>query len=198
MCGRPKSEQPRSRTSIQYIPCKQDGTLVNVCAKTFSSIMTIDMYFLNILYLYYHSSYCTVCKRIFLCLTGRKCSNWISCEFLETGIPSKEKICGSRCTEQQERTHQWMNYFVTCHLFTYTIHRWYSDGSLKEHLDYVRQVLARLAMVGLILSVDKCVFAQDSVEFLGYTVTSTGICVTRILKFKRPNMLLVSKDFSGW
>lgn len=41
---RARKDIPRQRISIQHLIRKSDGALINVCAKTFSSITTIGKY----------------------------------------------------------------------------------------------------------------------------------------------------------
>ena len=50
-----------------------------------------------------------------------------------------------------------------------------ASNSIEEHREHVRQVLERLSQAGLTLSAGKCVYAQSSIEFLGYNVDEAGI-----------------------
>ena len=50
-----------------------------------------------------------------------------------------------------------------------------ASSSFDDHLVDVRAVLTRLQEFGLVINPDKSYFCQDSVEFLGHTVTATGI-----------------------
>jgi Reverse transcriptase (RNA-dependent DNA polymerase)/RNase H-like domain found in reverse transcriptase len=50
-----------------------------------------------------------------------------------------------------------------------------ASESLEQDKEQLREVLARLEAVGLVLNRDKCVFAALEVEFLGHWVTSAGI-----------------------
>ena len=45
----------------------------------------------------------------------------------------------------------------------------------EEHQTILEQVFKRLEENGLTLALDKCVFAQESVEYLGFEVTSSGL-----------------------
>ncbi|XP_023314763.1 uncharacterized protein LOC111693661 [Trichogramma pretiosum] len=47
--------------------------------------------------------------------------------------------------------------------------------SKEEHKQHLRQLFARLHEYGLVLNADKCKFGLDSVQFLGYTVSTDGI-----------------------
>ena len=47
--------------------------------------------------------------------------------------------------------------------------------SEEAHLKLVEQVLKILHEAGLSLSLDKCQFSQNSLEFLGYSVCEKGI-----------------------
>ena len=44
-----------------------------------------------------------------------------------------------------------------------------------EHDSILREVLKRLSDNDMALSLEKCVFSKDTVEYLGYIVSQTGI-----------------------
>ena len=46
---------------------------------------------------------------------------------------------------------------------------------VQEHLDHLQKVAQRLRDVGLHLRPEKCVYATQQVEFLGYTLTAEGV-----------------------
>lgn len=46
----------------------------------------------------------------------------------------------------------------------------YSDGTLEQHRNHVRQVLARLQEAGLQLDIDKCEFEVQSTKYLGFII----------------------------
>ena len=50
-----------------------------------------------------------------------------------------------------------------------------SEASAAEHLDNLRALLQRLQDKGLRCRKEKCLFAQASIEYLGYTLSSNGI-----------------------
>jgi len=45
----------------------------------------------------------------------------------------------------------------------------------EEHVKHVQDVLERLSQAGLLLNPEKCEFHKESVEFLGFVVSTTGI-----------------------
>jgi len=49
--------------------------------------------------------------------------------------------------------------------------------SLKDHKEHVRQVLATLRKEKLYATPEKCVFAIDQIDFLGFVVSSKGVHV---------------------
>ena len=61
----------------------------------------------------------------------------------------------------------------------------------EEHLATLESIFAKLAAAGLSISLGKCVFGQDSVEYLGYKVDAAGITpmakkVEALAKFPAP------------
>ena len=59
--------------------------------------------------------------------------------------------------------------------FTYIHDILLFSKSEKEHLQLVEEALQRLAANGLAIHLEKCVFGQNHIDFLGYKVTPTGI-----------------------
>jgi hypothetical protein len=45
----------------------------------------------------------------------------------------------------------------------------------KKHINHVRLVLEKLCTVGLYAKLEKCVFHQPQVEFLGYIISGEGL-----------------------
>ena len=45
----------------------------------------------------------------------------------------------------------------------------------EDHLNNLRQLLKRLNDKGLRCRIEKCVFAEDSVTYLGHTISCNGI-----------------------
>ena len=45
----------------------------------------------------------------------------------------------------------------------------------EEHLDTLEELFTRLETAGLSISLDKCVFGQPVIDFLGYTISSSGL-----------------------
>jgi Reverse transcriptase (RNA-dependent DNA polymerase) len=66
-----------------------------------------------------------------------------------------------------------------------------ASRDMQEHRRHLRQVLQRLQDNGLVLNVDKCQFGLPALEFLGHTVSASGIAplparVEAIKAFPRP------------
>ncbi|CAB0015814.1 unnamed protein product [Nesidiocoris tenuis] len=74
--------------------------------------------------------------------------------------------------------------------------------SRAEHLRHLDIVLQRLHDHGLSINVEKCQFLQDSIDFLGYTISSKGISpmkdkVSAIESYPRPKTVAELKRFLG-
>ena len=52
----------------------------------------------------------------------------------------------------------------------------YSDN-LKQHWEHVRKVLRHLRLHSLYACTDKCEFDTDMIEYLGYILSPTGLCM---------------------
>ena len=50
-----------------------------------------------------------------------------------------------------------------------------ASATLKDHLRHVRQVLEHLSSAGLAINAEKCKFGVQSVDFLGHSVSMSGI-----------------------
>jgi Reverse transcriptase (RNA-dependent DNA polymerase) len=77
-----------------------------------------------------------------------------------------------------------------------------TKGSYTEHLQHLEQVLVKLDKANLRINIDKCTFATQEFEYLGYLVTTTGICplpskVEAILQPKAPKTLKQLRSFLG-
>jgi len=72
----------------------------------------------------------------------------------------------------------------------------------KEHLEHLQKVLSVLATNGLRINAAKCTFAAESVDYLGHTVTASGILpiashVQPILDFPPPHDVRALQKFLG-
>lgn len=77
-----------------------------------------------------------------------------------------------------------------------------ASASLEEHYAHLRIVFERLKKFHLRLNVDKCSFAVEEVEFLGYLVNGEGIRpipsrVESILNFPKPRTIAELRRFVG-
>jgi len=48
----------------------------------------------------------------------------------------------------------------------------------EEHVKHIQDVLKRLSQARLLLNPEKCEFHKESVEFLGFVVSTTGIWIS--------------------
>ena len=77
-----------------------------------------------------------------------------------------------------------------------------TKGTKQEHLEKVREVMRILDQVILQLKAEKCVIAQESIEWLGYKLTRTGISPNNtksqgISEILRPTNLKQLRSFLG-
>ena len=78
----------------------------------------------------------------------------------------------------------------------------YSNGSLADHMSKVQAVLKALRLVGFTGNPTKCIFAQKSIQFLGFVVSENGVYaqedkVRCMLNYKRPTSLQELRSFLG-
>jgi len=78
----------------------------------------------------------------------------------------------------------------------------YADTE-KQHDDTVREVLRRLQRNGLAVSLEKCVWKTQEVEFLGYIIGREGIKMSQekvevVLEWKTPRNLTEVQSFLGF
>ena len=74
--------------------------------------------------------------------------------------------------------------------------------NVERHMSTLEKLFARLKEHGLTLALDKCVFGQSTVEYLGYQVSATGICplprkVEAIQKIATPTTQKLLLHFLG-
>lgn len=77
-----------------------------------------------------------------------------------------------------------------------------SSRTQDEHIAHLDQLFARLAEYGLTINVSKSVFLQESVHFLGYSISADGISpsqdkVSAILSYPKPETVGEMKRFLG-
>jgi len=73
----------------------------------------------------------------------------------------------------------------------------------KEHDEKVKEVLKRLQDNQLAVSLDKCVWKTQEVEFLGYVIGQEGIKMAKgkvevVLEWKTPASLMEVQSFLGF
>ena len=74
--------------------------------------------------------------------------------------------------------------------------------TFEQHLENLDDVLQAISNAGLKLKISKCSFAKSSVNFLGYTISSTGLStnpgkVEAIRNFPVPTNLTELRRFLG-
>ena len=77
-----------------------------------------------------------------------------------------------------------------------------TKGTIKEHESELDKILQKLDAEGLAISLQKCEFAKNTFEWLGFTITPTGITplVTKteaIMKLDNPKTLKQLRSFLG-
>jgi Reverse transcriptase (RNA-dependent DNA polymerase) len=77
-----------------------------------------------------------------------------------------------------------------------------ASRSAAEHHLHLLQVLQQLQSNGLVINKDKCIFGQESLDFLGHKVQASGISplpdrVAAISNFPRPSSVVQMQAFMG-
>jgi hypothetical protein len=85
---------------------------------------------------------------------------------------------------------EFLDNFVVCYLDDILI---FSKNE-KDHEKHVRMVLQKLRDGGLYVKLEKCVFHQPQVEFLGYIISSEGLSmdpkkIQTIMEWKMPKIV---------
>ena len=70
--------------------------------------------------------------------------------------------------------HDLLDKYVTIYLNYILIY----SNSPTEHRKHVREVFRHLRQHGLYTRADKCKFSVDTVEYLGYILSLTGLCMS--------------------
>ena len=77
-----------------------------------------------------------------------------------------------------------------------------ASKTFSEHITHLKKVLQRLQQTGLRVKPSKCAIAEGKVEYLGFVLSSKGVCPTgknidAIKLFSRPAMVKEVKQFLG-
>lgn len=75
-----------------------------------------------------------------------------------------------------------------------------ASTNMGEHRKHLRVVLERLRRHGLVINIEKCVFAQSEVEFLGHEISADGVRplsqrVQAVENYKQPDTVAELKTF---
>ena len=78
-----------------------------------------------------------------------------------------------------------------------------SQKNEKDHKNHVWLVLEKLRFAGLYAKLEKCVFYQSQVEFLGYIISTEGLSmdpkkIEAVINWKRPSTIRDVKYFFGF
>lgn len=78
-----------------------------------------------------------------------------------------------------------------------------ASKTLEEHNQHIRIVFERLQRHGLVINIDKCVFAQESVEFLGHQISADGVRplekrVQAVVNCPQPKTVSELRRFLAW
>ena len=86
-------------------------------------------------------------------------------------------LCNAPATFQSyinDALHEFLDEFCVAYLDDVLI---YTDGSLEDHINHVRQVLQRLLDNGLYVKLEKCEFHVQETKFLGFIISPNGIAM---------------------
>lgn len=77
-----------------------------------------------------------------------------------------------------------------------------ASSNMEQHIIHVRQVFERLEKYGIIINLNKCLFAQENIAFLGHFISSSGVKplpekVAAIQAIKLPETVCELRRFLG-
>ena len=77
-----------------------------------------------------------------------------------------------------------------------------TSRSFSEHISHITQVLKRLQEAGLRVKPSKCTFAENQIDYLGFTISAKGVCPTNknvlaVKEFPCPTSVKEVKRFLG-
>ena len=95
--------------------------------------------------------------------------------------------------------HEFLDHFVVIYLDDILV---FSKNE-KDHENHVRLVLEKLCSVGLYAKLEKCIFHQPQVEFLGYIISGEGLSmdpkkIEVVISWKRPSTVRDVHCFLGF
>lgn len=94
---------------------------------------------------------------------------------------------------------EFLDDFVVCYLDDILI---FSKNE-EEHINHVRLVLGKLRTAGLYAKLEKCIFHQPQVEFLGYIISGEGLSmdpqkIRTVIEWKKPATIRDVQCFLGF
>jgi hypothetical protein len=94
---------------------------------------------------------------------------------------------------------EFLDDFVVCYLDDILV---FSKNE-EEHINHVRLVLEKLHTAGLYAKLEKCVFHQPQVEFLGYIIYGEGLSmdpqkIRTVIEWKKPATIRDVQCFLGF
>lgn len=77
-----------------------------------------------------------------------------------------------------------------------------ASRNAEEHYEHLKVIFERLSNAGLVINLEKCMFAQSEINFLGHKINKLGILpahdrVTAIREFERPITIKQLRRFLG-
>lgn len=77
-----------------------------------------------------------------------------------------------------------------------------ASSNEQEHLEHLRLLFTRLNQYGIVININKCIFGQQEISFLGFTINKFGIKpleskVSIIRNFPQPTTISALKRFLG-
>ena len=112
-------------------------------------------------------------------------------------------LCNALATFQayiNDALHEYLDIFCVAYLDDVLI---YTDGTLEDHIRYIRTVLQRLLDRGLYVKLEKCEFHVEETRFLGFIISPTGIKmdperIATITDWPTPNSIHDIQVFLGF
>ncbi len=94
---------------------------------------------------------------------------------------------------------EFLDDFVVCYLDNILV---FSKNE-KEHINHVQLVLEKLLTTGLYAKLEKCIFHQPQVEFLGYIISREGLSmdpqkIRTVIEWKKPATIRDVQCFLGF
>ena len=192
-----RKKDGRPRICIDYTKLNQKTVVLNYPIPLIQSLpvrLTSDHQFFSVIDLrqaYYSLPLTPRASQLAGIITMNGCYRPLRCPFGLTNAPSKFcELVAELISGLEGNTFSYMDDFII-----------YSK-SLGEHLRHLRALFERLKSYGMYLNEEKCVFARESVVFLGHEVSKNGLRplqdkVEAVTKMQPPSTLTELRRFLG-